>query len=179
MLTFVWNLYIFQVVDVCHAKGEMFTAGYHIRNILTDLVARLGERGGRRLAVHADNARPYTAKVTKSLAMMILANYATSTVLSCPDLTPSDFPIFGPFLVSLFGHLNNSLQGQQFGLADELLSRVREILDEINFGTLEAVSGSVSTDLTDALHCIALHCIALQQMENTWDEVNNDSLSYF
>jgi hypothetical protein len=33
-----------------------------IRNILTETVARRGESGKRSLAVHADNARPNTAK---------------------------------------------------------------------------------------------------------------------
>jgi hypothetical protein len=39
----------------------------------------------------------------------------------------------------LFGHLKNSLQQQQFGLADELLSGVRKFLDKISVDTLEAV----------------------------------------
>jgi hypothetical protein len=39
----------------------------------------------------------------------------------------------------LFGDLTNRLQGQQFGLANELLSGVRKILDEISVDTLEAV----------------------------------------
>jgi hypothetical protein len=39
----------------------------------------------------------------------------------------------------LFGHLKNRLQGQQFGFADELISEVREILDEISVNALKAV----------------------------------------
>jgi hypothetical protein len=43
MLTFVWNPHGFQVVDTI-PKGEIFTAAYSIRNILTEIVARRGER---------------------------------------------------------------------------------------------------------------------------------------
>jgi hypothetical protein len=43
------------------------------------------------------------------------------------------------FSCFLFGYLNNRFQGQQFGSADELLSGVRKILDEISVDTLEAV----------------------------------------
>jgi hypothetical protein len=41
MLTFVWNPHGFQVVDAM-SKGEMFTAAYYIRNILTEIIARRG-----------------------------------------------------------------------------------------------------------------------------------------
>jgi hypothetical protein len=43
------------------------------------------------------------------------------------------------------------IQGQQFGSADELLSGVRKILDEISIYTLEAISENGSTDWT--MHC--------------------------
>jgi hypothetical protein len=42
-LTFVWNLHGFQVVDAM-PKREIFTAAYYVRNILTEIVARRGER---------------------------------------------------------------------------------------------------------------------------------------
>jgi hypothetical protein len=70
----------------------------------------------------------------------------------------------------LFGHLKNRLQGQQFASADELLSRVREILDEISVDSLEAVFREWINRLD---RCIA----ALQQTESTWNEENNGSLS--
>jgi hypothetical protein len=43
MLTFVWNPHGFQILDAM-PKGEKFTAAYQIRNILTEIVARGGER---------------------------------------------------------------------------------------------------------------------------------------
>jgi hypothetical protein len=66
MLMFVWNPDGFQVVGAmpCHAKpkGEMFTAAGDMRNLLTDIGARGGERGETKLAVHSDNARPHPEK---------------------------------------------------------------------------------------------------------------------
>jgi hypothetical protein len=43
-------------------KGEMLTAAYYIGNILTEIVARRGERRERIFVMHPDNARPHTAK---------------------------------------------------------------------------------------------------------------------
>jgi hypothetical protein len=127
-------------------KREMFTATSLIRNILTAIVARRGKRDERRLVVHVDTARSNTAKVTRAFCDDNFLQIARQTPppLS-PDLAPSGFFFF------LFGHLKNRLQGQQFGSVNELLSRVREILDEISVDTLKAFSGSGSTDWTDAL----------------------------
>jgi hypothetical protein len=38
MSTFVWNLHGFQIVDAI-PKREMFTAAYHVRNIVTEIVS--------------------------------------------------------------------------------------------------------------------------------------------
>jgi hypothetical protein len=43
MLTFVWNPHGFQVVGAM-PKGETFTPACYIRNILTEIIARRGER---------------------------------------------------------------------------------------------------------------------------------------
>jgi hypothetical protein len=43
-------------------EEEMFRAAYDIRNILTEIVARRGERGERRLVVHTANTKPDTTK---------------------------------------------------------------------------------------------------------------------
>jgi hypothetical protein len=58
MLTFIWNPHGCQVVDAM-PKGEMFTAAYYVRNILTETAARPGERGERKFVVQVDNARPH------------------------------------------------------------------------------------------------------------------------
>jgi transposase len=74
-------------------KGEMFTAAYYIRNILTEIVARRGERGERSLVMHADNARPHTAKVTRALCDDKFLRIAPHPPYS-PDLASSDFLLF-------------------------------------------------------------------------------------
>jgi hypothetical protein len=40
VLTFVWNLHEFQVIDVM-PKGEKFITAYHVRNISTEIVSLL------------------------------------------------------------------------------------------------------------------------------------------
>jgi hypothetical protein len=61
-------------------------------------------------------------------------------------------------LVLLFGHLKNRVQGQQFESADEFLSGVRKILEEISIGTLKAVFREYIKRLD--------RYIALEQMES-------------
>jgi hypothetical protein len=83
--------------------------------------------------VHADNARPHTAKVTRAFCddnFLRIASHPPCP-LSLLDLAPSDF--------FLFRHLSNRLQGQQFPSGDEILSGVRKMLDEISVDTLHAV----------------------------------------
>jgi hypothetical protein len=122
-------------------KREIFAAADHIRNKLTEIVARRGERSERRLTVHADNARPYIAKSTRTLCDDNVLRIAPHPpyLSDSPDLSPSDCSLFSCFLVFLFGHLKTRLQGQQFRSAYELLSGVREILDEISIDMLEVV----------------------------------------
>jgi hypothetical protein len=91
----------------------MIKAAYHIRNILTEIVARRGQRGERRLVVHAYNARPHPAKMTRAFCddnFLRIASHPPHPSDS-PDLASSDLFLF---LVScfLFGHLKNCLQGQ-------------------------------------------------------------------
>jgi hypothetical protein len=66
----------------------------------------------------------------------------------------------------LFRHLKNRLQGQQFGPAYELLSGVREILNEISVDTLEGVFREWIKRLD---RCIA----GLRQRESAWNEMDN------
>jgi hypothetical protein len=115
-------------------KGEMFTTAYYIRNIFTEIAVRHGmERGERKLVVHAGNAKPHTAKVTR---VFCDDNYGELHYIRYIHRTSRTwFPlIFSGFL---FGHLKDRFEGQQFGFADEFLSGVRKILDEISVDTLE------------------------------------------
>jgi hypothetical protein len=131
MLPFLWNSHRFQVIDVM-PKRDMMAVAYYLRNIFTEIAARRKERGERKLVVHADNARPHPAKVTKAFCNGNLLQIALHPPCSS-DLASSDFSCF------FLGHLTNRLQGRQFGPANELLSGVREILDEISIDTLKLV----------------------------------------
>jgi hypothetical protein len=118
--------------------GEMFTIVYDIRNILTEIVARrIVERGERSLVVHANNARPHPANMTKAFCddnfLRIASHPPHPNYL--PDLAASDFflPLVWP------SQKPPPIQGQQFGSSYELLSGVRKILDEISVDILEAV----------------------------------------
>jgi hypothetical protein len=85
MLTFVWNLHRFQVVDADS-----------IRKFFTEIVARRGERGERKLVAHAGNARPHTARVTRAFGDENFLRIAShSHPPYSPDLAPSDFSYFG------------------------------------------------------------------------------------
>jgi hypothetical protein len=66
MLTTVWNLRGFHLIKVLD-KGRKFNAGYYISEILEPLSQWCSaEAAGnkRKLLVHADNARPHTAKLS-------------------------------------------------------------------------------------------------------------------
>jgi hypothetical protein len=65
MLTFVWNPRRFHLIKVLE-KGRKFNAGYYVAEILEPLSKwRSIETAGneRKVLVHADNARPHTAKL--------------------------------------------------------------------------------------------------------------------
>jgi hypothetical protein len=113
--------------------------------------------------MHAGNARSDTAKVTKAFC-------SDNFLRIAPHPDPPYSPDLAPFDFFLFEHLKNRLQRQQFGPTYEFLSGVRKIRDEISDDRLEAVFRKWIKRLN---RCIA----ALQQMESTWNEVNNGPLS--
>jgi hypothetical protein len=80
-------------------------------------------------------ATSHTANVTRAFCddnFLQIALYPSHPLYS-PDLNASDFCGF------LFGHLKNHLQRQQFGSADEFLSGIRKVLDEISVDILEVI----------------------------------------
>jgi hypothetical protein len=96
MVATVWNLTGFYRI-VALPKGMKFNADYYISHILGPLAEwRRSQVGGsdRRLYVHADNARPHTAKkVTEFLAGNGMKR-APHPPYS-PDLPPHEFYHFG------------------------------------------------------------------------------------
>jgi hypothetical protein len=89
MLTIVWNLRGFHLIKVLE-KGRKFNAGYYIAEILEPSsqwhsIEAAGNK--RKLLVHADNARPHTAKSSTQYFNEIRMKSAPHPPYSL-DLTP-------------------------------------------------------------------------------------------
>jgi transposase len=132
MLTIVWNPRGFHLIDVL-PKGLKFNVAHYINTILIPLVERRSAHGTaneRKLIVHADNARPHTAKVSTQFLAENRMKPAPHPPYS-PDLAPCDF--------YLFGYVKQRLAGFSFDSAEHLLEAVLEVLDGMETVTLEAV----------------------------------------
>jgi histone-lysine N-methyltransferase SETMAR len=132
MVTIVWNHTGFYRI-VAFPKAMKFNTDYYISHILGPLAeCRRSQVGGlnRKLHVHADNARPYTAKnVTKFLAgngMKRTPHWRYS-----PDLAPCDF--------YLFEYLKGRLADASFEEPDQLLQEIDAIFQSLEKATLERV----------------------------------------
>jgi histone-lysine N-methyltransferase SETMAR len=84
----------------------------------------------RKLLVHADNARPHTAKLSTQYFNENQTKPAPHPLYS-PDLAPSDF--------YLFGNVKRCLAGLSFEDADQLLAAVEDVLEGSEKVTLQAV----------------------------------------
>jgi transposase len=132
MLTIVWNPHGFHIIDIL-PKGAKFNSDYYISHILTPLAEikeSIGVESQRKLIVHADNARPHTAKKVEEVLESTGLRNASHPPYS-PDLAPSDF--------FLFGYLKEKMKGESFTSNDELLERVIQILNDIPPETLTKV----------------------------------------
>jgi histone-lysine N-methyltransferase SETMAR len=96
MRPIVWNPRGFHLIKVLE-KGRKFNAGYYIVEILEPLSQWRSIEAAckeRKLLVHADNARPHTAKLsTQSLNENRMKSVPHPPY--SPDLAPSDFFLFG------------------------------------------------------------------------------------
>jgi hypothetical protein len=114
-------------------KGRRFNAGYYIAEILEPLSQwRSIEAAGneRKLLVHADNASPYTAKLSTQYYNENRMKSAPHPLCS-PDLALSDF--------YLFGYVKRCFAGLSFEDADQLLAAVEDVLECIEKVTMQAV----------------------------------------
>jgi histone-lysine N-methyltransferase SETMAR len=92
ILMIVWNPCGFHLINVLE-KGRKFNAGYYIAEIFEPLSQwRSIEAAGneRKLLVHADNARPHTAKLSTQYSNKNRMKSAPHLPYSS-DLAPSDF----------------------------------------------------------------------------------------
>jgi histone-lysine N-methyltransferase SETMAR len=108
-------------------KGMSFKAEYYLDHILTELLPLRLQADGRRLVLHADNARAHTARKCQAFCTENRLRPAVHPPYS-PDLAPSDF--------FLFGHLTHLLHGAIFASREELLAAVHKIVAGIPQETL-------------------------------------------
>jgi histone-lysine N-methyltransferase SETMAR len=124
MLTIVSNPCGFHVIKVLE-KGRKFNAGYYVAEIC-ELLSQWHsiEAAGneRKLLVHADNARPHTAKLSTQYFNENRMKWAPHPPYS-PDLAPSDF--------YLFRYVRRCLTGLSFEDPDQLLAAVEGVLESI------------------------------------------------
>ena len=129
MLTIFWNPKGFQLVKIL-PDDTTFNDDYFITEILEpifEMTADLIKESGKKMILHFDNARPHVSKKVLEYMDSHGMDRAPQPPYS-PDIAPSDF--------YLFGYVKGLLAGRTFQSADELLSAVTEILNEISEKTL-------------------------------------------
>jgi histone-lysine N-methyltransferase SETMAR len=128
----LWGVTRFHVVKLL-PKGDIFNACYCINEILSKIAFwREGQRGAsnRKMIVHVDNARPHPVRSIRQ--------YIESCKMIRPQHPPYS-PDLAPSYFSLFGYLNNRLQGQHFETGEDLLAAMIELIGIIERATLEKV----------------------------------------
>jgi hypothetical protein len=93
IVAIVWNPQGFHLVDVL-PKGQKFNANYYIDRILRQLLENRSTGRGSCLIIHADNARPHTARKIFKFYRQNRLEMASHLSYS-PGLAPSDFFLFG------------------------------------------------------------------------------------
>jgi hypothetical protein len=126
-VTIAWNPLIFHLLDAL-PKGTTFNAGYYRVNIFTELLPLRPQVDGKRLVIHADNARPHTSRKYRAFSQENRPHIIVHPSYSF-DLSPSDF--------FLFGHIKYCLQGIAFPSCEALLAAIHEIVEAIPRPTLE------------------------------------------
>jgi hypothetical protein len=129
MLTIAWNPLGFHVLDSL-PKSRMFNTEYYRDNILTTLLPLRPQVDGRRLMIHAENARPHTAQKCRTCCAENGLRLASHPPYS-PDLAPCDF--------SLFGYVKNCLRWASFQSREELFAAIAETVTAIPGDTLYSV----------------------------------------
>jgi hypothetical protein len=115
-------------------KDRKFNAGYYISEISEPLSQwRSIEAAGneRKMLMHVDSARPHAVKLSTQYFNGNRMKSAPHPPYS-PDLTPSDF--------YLFGYVKRCLAGPSFedADADQLLAAIEGVLEDIDKVTLQA-----------------------------------------
>jgi hypothetical protein len=126
--TTAWNSLGFPFI-VAFPKGRTFNAEYYRDNIFAALTQFQPEDDGRKLIVHADNARAHTAQTCRTFCEENGLRLALHQPNS-RDLAPSDF--------FLFGYVKEHLKGMVFPSYEKLLDAIGEVVTSIESETLTA-----------------------------------------
>jgi hypothetical protein len=133
MLTVMWG------IDGFHVVGQMttqkkFDYPYFVANVLTPLVQKIFPERRRahaiRLYCHLDNSRVHFSKVSEKFFFEHQIVHVPHPPYS-PDLSPSDF--------WLFGHMKAGLAGQSFAEPEEILEGRVAFLEEVQISELRLV----------------------------------------
>jgi transposase len=129
MVTITCNPLGFPLI-VALPKGRTFNAEDYRDNILAALTQLQSEDDGRKLVIHADNARSHIAQKCRTFCEENGLQLVPHPPCS-PDLAPSDF--------FLFGYVKERLKGMVFPLYEELMDAISEVVTGIESETLNAV----------------------------------------
>jgi hypothetical protein len=132
MITIFWNLSCFHLIRL-PSKDLNFNASYCVPQILDPFSVWRGTQIGRtnrKLIMHPDDARSRTAKVTLDFMERNAMKRALHPPYS-PDLTPSDF--------ALFGYVKQLLRGYESTNREAFLYPVEDISRGIEKVILENV----------------------------------------
>jgi histone-lysine N-methyltransferase SETMAR len=131
MVTITWNPLGFHLI-VALPKGYTFNAEYYRDNILAAVTQPQSDDDGRKLVVHADNARAHTAQKCRTFCEENGLWLAPHPPYS-PDLAPAAF--------FLFGYVNEHFKGMVFPSYEELLDAILEVVTGIEPETLTPAFG--------------------------------------
>jgi transposase len=129
MATIPWNPLGLPLI-VALRKGRTFNAEYYHDNVLATQTQLQPEDDGRKLVVHAGNAKAHTAQKCRTFCEANGLRLAPHPSYS-PDLTPSDF--------FLFGYVKEYLKGMLFPSYEELLDAIGEMVTGIESETFTVV----------------------------------------
>jgi transposase len=111
-------------------KGRPFNVKYYRDNIFAALTQFQPEDDGRKLVVHADNARAHIAQKCRTFCEENGLRLA---------LHPPYWPDLIPFDVFLLGYVKERLKAMRFPSCKELLDPIGEVVTGIEPETLTAV----------------------------------------
>jgi histone-lysine N-methyltransferase SETMAR len=129
MVTVAWNPLRFPLI-VALPMGRTFNAEHYHANVLAALAQLYPENDGKKLVVHADNAKAHAAPKCRTFYEENGLRLAPHPPYSS-DLAISD--------IFMFGYVKERLKGMVFPSYQELLDAIGEVVTSIESETLTAV----------------------------------------